>query len=283
MNIQWYPGHMTKAMRNMQGDIKLVDLVIEVVDSRLPISSRNPDIDKLINTKSRILILNKSDLSDEKLNNQWKEYFEKSGAAVLLLDSRKTSNSKIVAGEIDKARKVKSEKDKKRGILNRPLRVMVVGIPNVGKSTLINSLAKKAAAKIGDKPGVTKGNQWIKLSKGVELLDTPGLLWPKFEDEEVGIKLALAGSINDNIIDQEELAYKGVSYLCEHYAGAIKSFYNVSEDDKPYEILTNIAVSRNLIKSGSAPDTLRAAKMFLEDLRSAKIERITFEQPKSRN
>lgn len=282
MNIQWYPGHMTKAIRNMESDIKLVDLVIEIVDSRLPISSRNPNIDKTIGNKPRILILNKADLSEEKLNYAWKSYFEDKGISVIITDSRKNTGKKVVEEAINSALKEKNERDRKRGILNRPLRVMVVGIPNVGKSTLINSLAKKSAAKTGDKPGVTKGNQWIRIAKGVELLDTPGLLWPKFEDEEVGIRLALAGSINDNIIDLEELSYKGISYLMNNYKGALSSYYNIDEIGEPYEVLENIAASRNLLKSGGEKDTVRAAKMFLDDLRSAKIERVTFEQPSDR-
>ena len=279
MNIQWYPGHMTKAFRSMKDDIKLVDLIIELVDARLPLSSRNPDIDKLCNNKARILILNKSDLSDPASNEAWKAYFESKGLKTIITDSRSNTGKNSIESAIKEALKEKTERDRKRGILNRPLRVMVAGIPNVGKSTLINSLAKKAAAKTGDKPGVTRGNQWIHVSKGVELLDTPGLLWPKFEDEQVGIKLALVGSINENILDTQELAWHGIDYIKSNYPGALTEKYGAIEDAKNYEILSDIAVKKNLIKTGAEPDTMRAAKLFLDDLRSSKFGRITLEMP----
>ena len=197
MNYQWYPGHMTKARRMMQENIKLIDLVIELVDARIPISSRNPDIDELGKGKSRIILLNKSDLADPVWNKKWVEYFSNQGMGVLEINSRTGMGIKSIQGLVQEVCKEKIERDRKRGIVNRPVRAMVVGIPNVGKSTFINSFAGKACAKTGNKPGVTKGKQWIRLNKGVELLDTPGILWPKFEDQSVGLKLALIGSIRD--------------------------------------------------------------------------------------
>ena len=184
MKIQWYPGHMTKAKRMMQEDIKLIDLVIELLDARIPISSRNPDIDSLANNKSRLILLNKADLADERVTLEWMKYFENKGIKVIKLDSRQKNGMKSVNAAILEVCKEKIERDRKRGILNRPVRAMVAGIPNVGKSTFINSFAGKSCAKTGNKPGVTKGKQWIRLNKNVELLDTPGILWPKFDDEK---------------------------------------------------------------------------------------------------
>ena len=189
MNVQWYPGHMTKAKRQMQEDIKLIDLIIELVDARVPLSSRNPDIDELGKNKSRLILLNKSDLADERQNEAWKTYFQAKGFYVVKVDSRNGSGMKAINNVIQEACKEKIERDRRRGIKNRPIRAMVVGIPNVGKSTFINTFAGRACAKTGNKPGVTKGKQWIRLNKGVELLDTPGILWPKFEDQQVGIRL----------------------------------------------------------------------------------------------
>ena len=206
MNIQWYPGHMTKARRMMQEDIKLIDLVIELVDARIPLSSKNPDIDELAKNKARLILLNKADLASPEQTKAWEDWFKAKGFYVLSLNARNGSGVKAVTGIIQEACKEKIERDRRRGIMNRPVRAMIVGIPNVGKSTFINTYAGKACTKTGNKPGVTKGKQWIRLNKNVELLDTPGILWPKFEDQSVGQKLAIIGSIKDDLLDIRELA-----------------------------------------------------------------------------
>lgn len=270
---------MTKAMRSMKEDIRLVDLIIDLVDARAPVSSENPDIAALCNGKKRILLMNKADLADESVTTLWADYYKSRGVDVIFTDSRKSNDKKQIEDAVKKALAEKRERDKKRGILNRPLRIMIAGIPNVGKSTLINTLAKKSAAKTGDKPGVTKGKQWIKVIGGVELLDTPGVLWPKFDDPSVGIKLALIGSINDNIIELSELACKGIEYLVNNYPCAVGGCYGINENGAPYEVLAGIASARNLLKTGAEPDLDRAAKLFLSDLRAAKIGRISFERP----
>ncbi len=194
MNIQWYPGHLTKARRMMQENIKLIDLIIELVDARAPLSSRNPDIDELGKGKARLILLNKADLASEYWNDMWEAWFRSKGYFVLRLDSRSKAGMKAVQNAIKEACREKTERDRRRGILNRPVRAMVAGIPNVGKSTFINSFAGRACTKTGNKPGVTKGAQWIRLNKQVELLDTPGILWPRFDDQEAGIRLAFLGS-----------------------------------------------------------------------------------------
>ena len=206
MHFQWYPGHMTKARRMMQENIKLIDLIIELVDARVPLSSRNPDIDELGKNKYRLILMNKADLADKERTREWSAFFKEKGFFVVSLDARSKSGMKNITDIVMEACKEKIERDRKRGIKNRPVRAMVVGIPNVGKSTFINSYAGKACAKTGNKPGVTKGKQWIRLNKSVELLDTPGILWPKFEDQTVGLRLALIGSIKDEILNVDELA-----------------------------------------------------------------------------
>ena len=279
MNIQWYPGHMTKARRMMEEDIKLIDLVIELVDARLPLSSRNPDIDNLAKNKARLILLNKADLSDERINNQWTDYFKEKGFFVVKLDSRSGAGMKAINGVIQEACKEKIERDRKRGIINRPVRAMVVGIPNVGKSTFINSYAKKACAKTGNKPGVTKGKQWIKLNKNLELLDTPGILWPKFEDQQIGLRLAMAGSINDEILNIAELAVHLIKFLKETYPGTISERYGVEEDTKELDILENIGVKRGCLKKGSVIDIDKAADIIIDEFKAGKLGRISLERP----
>lgn len=278
MNVQWYPGHMTKAKRQMQEDLKLIDLIIELVDARVPLSSRNPDIDQLGQNKSRLILLNKADLADERQNEAWKEYFQSKGFHVVKVDSRNGAGMKTIQNVIQEACKEKIERDRRRGIKNRPIRAMVAGIPNVGKSTFINTFAGKACAKTGNRPGVTKGKQWIRLNKNVELLDTPGILWPKFEDQEVGIRLAFVGSIKDDILNMEELALKLIDYLKERYTGLLEKRYGISEAGKnAVEILGDIAKARGCLKKGEELDYTKASGLLFDDFRGGKIGRITLE------
>jgi len=279
MHFQWYPGHMTKAKRMMQENIKLIDLVIELVDARIPISSRNPDIDELGKNKARLILLNKSDLAEEKQNDAWMEYFKEKGFSAVKVNSKKGGGIKSIHGVIQEACKEKMERDRKRGILNRPVRAMVVGIPNVGKSTFINALAGKACAKTGNKPGVTKGKQWIRLNKNVELLDTPGILWPKFEDQAVGLRLAFIGSIKDEILNIEELAAELIQFLKKHYTGVLAEKYNIVESEDPYRCLADIAQSRHCLLKGSELDTDKAATLLVDDFRDGRLGRITLEFP----
>ena len=279
MHFQWYPGHMTKAKRQMQEDIKLIDLVIELVDARIPLSSRNPDIDELGKNKARLILLNKSDLSDERQNDAWAAYFKNKGFYVVKLDARSRKNMKEIQNVIMEACKEKIERDRRRGIKNRPVRAMVVGIPNVGKSTFINTFAGKACAKTGNKPGVTKGKQWIRLNKQVELLDTPGILWPKFEDQKVGLRLAFIGSIKDEILNTEELAAELIKFLNANYPGVLEEKYSVEPSDDAYVMLAGIARSRNCLLKGSELDTEKAALLLLDDFRNGKLGRLTLEYP----
>ena len=279
MHFQWYPGHMTKAKRMMQENIKLIDLVIELVDARIPMSSRNPDIDELGKNKARLILLNKSDLAEEKQNDAWVEYFKSKGFSVVKVNSKKGGGIKSIQGVIQEACKEKIERDRKRGILNRPVRAMVVGIPNVGKSTFINALAGKACAKTGNKPGVTKGKQWIRLNKNVELLDTPGILWPKFEDQIVGLRLAFIGSIKDEILNTEELAAEMIQFMKKYYEGVLAEKYAIIEMDDPYQCLADIAKSRHCLLRGNELDTAKAATLLIDDFRDGRLGRITLEFP----
>lgn len=279
MNIQWYPGHMTKAVRMMQEDIKLIDIVIELVDARVPYSSKNPDIDELAKNKFRLIVLNKVDLADEKVTNLWEQYYKDKGYSVVRINARSGAGMKSVTGVIQETCKEKLERDRKRGIINRPIRAMIVGIPNVGKSTFINSFAGKACTKTGNKPGVTKGKQWIRINKNVELLDTPGILWPKFEDQQVGIRLAEIGSIKDDILNVRELAHALILYLIETYPGILSERYGVDEMQEAFQILEQIAVNRQCKVKGDQLDYDKAAAILLENYRNGKLGRITLERP----
>ena len=254
-SYQWYPGHMTKAKRMMQEDIKLIDLVIELVDARVPLSSRNPDIDDLGKNKSRIILLNKSDLADTRKNKLWMQYFADKGFHVLEINSKTGSGVKSIQGVVQEACREKIERDRKRGILNRPVRAMVVGIPNVGKSTFINSFAGRACAKTGNRPGVTKGKQWIRLNKGLELLDTPGILWPKFEDQTVGLQ--------------------------REYPGLLEKRYEIEipEGQDAYDTIKAVCVSKKCYLKGEELDIMKASSMVVDDFRNGRIGKITLEIP----
>lgn len=279
MNLQWYPGHMTKAKRQMQEDLKLIDLIIELVDARIPLSSRNPDIDELGKNKARLILLNKSDLADERYNEQWSAYFQKKGFYVVKVNAKSGAGLKSIQGVIQEACKAKIERDRRRGIKNRPIRAMVVGIPNVGKSTFINSYAGKACAKTGNKPGVTKGKQWIRLNKTLELLDTPGILWPKFEDQEVGKRLAFIGSIKDEILNLEELSLELLDYIRKNYPGLLNTRYGIEEEGTPVSLLEAVADKRKCLIRGQEIDYAKAAGIVMEEFRNGKIGRITLEFP----
>ena len=279
MQYQWYPGHMTKAKRMMQENIKLVDLIIELVDARIPYSSRNPDIDELGRNKARLILLNKADLADEAANAAWTKALEATGAVVVKANSRSGAGLKAVQGAVAEACKEKIERDRRRGIKNRPVRAMVAGIPNVGKSTFINSYAGKACAKTGNKPGVTRGAQWIKLNRQLELLDTPGILWPRFENQEVGFRLALIGSIRDEVLNTEEMAFTFLQFLRANYPGLLQQRYEIEESDDALENLNRIAENRLCRLKENMLDLKKASDIVIDDFRSGRLGRITLEFP----
>ena len=279
MNYQWYPGHMTKAVRMMQENIKLIDLVIELVDARTPMSSKNPDIDSLAGNEARVILLNKADLADPAGNAAWTEYFKKKGFHVLEINARTGAGVRAVQGLVQEACKEKVERDRRRGIKNRPIRAMVVGIPNVGKSTFINAFAGKGCTKTGNKPGVTKGKQWIRLNQNLELLDTPGILWPRFENQQVGERLAMIGSINDEILHADELAAAILIYLQKHYQGKIRERYETEESGDAYAMLKEISIQRKCFLKGEEPDLLRTSRIIVDDFRGGRLGRITLESP----
>ena len=263
-DLHWYPGHMTKAVRQMKEDIKLIDIVIELVDARIPISSRNPDIDSLAAGKSRVIILNKADMADDKETDNWVKHFTDEGMIAVKLNSRSGNGMKQVKDAIAKAAEAKMARDRARGILNRPVRAIVGGIPNVGKSTFINSFAGRAVTKTGNKPGVTKGKQWIRLNKQVELLDTPGILWPKFEDRKTAEYLAFIGSIKDEVIEKMELVLNLITELENKIDFAVKTLEAVAE-------------KRALLKKGGETDTDKASKLILDDFKNGRLGKITLE------
>lgn len=280
MHFQWYPGHMTKAKRAMEEDIKLIHVIIELVDARIPYSSKNPDIDKLANGKSRIILLNKADLADPAATKKWEQYYKEKGFFVLALNAKNKQGMKAVHDVIKEACKEKIERDRRRGIKNRPVRAMIVGIPNVGKSTFINSFAGKACTKTGNKPGVTKGKQWIHLNKSVELLDTPGILWPKFEDQSVGLRLAFIGSIKDELLNIRELSMELIDYLTQRYPGYMKDAYHLDQEaEKSADNLIAVAQARNCLKTGGEMDYDKASKLILDEYRAGKLGQITLEFP----
>jgi ribosome biogenesis GTPase A len=281
-NIQWFPGHMTKTRRKIESSLKLVDAVCEIIDARIPISSRNPDLSSIIERKPRIVLLNKSDIADEFETKKWKEKIESEGAKVLLVDCKSGKGLNKFDTAVKELLAEKLEKNKEKGMAGKTLRIMVVGIPNVGKSSFINRMAKEKKAKVEDRPGVTRGNQWFSIGNGLELLDTPGVLWPKFEDKEVGQNLAFTGAIKDVIMDIEELAYNLFCYLCDNYPDMVKDRYKIDFDDYTdrYDLFNEVGKKRGMIMSGGHINTDRLSTMILDEFRSGKIGRITLEKVK---
>ena len=281
MNYQWYPGHMTKAVRQMREDLKLVDMLIEIIDARIPVSSRNPEIDELGQNKARLILLNKIDLADPRSVNAWSDFFTQQNITVCALDSRNRAAMKVVNEAVRIAGKDKLERDRRRGIKNRPIRAMVCGIPNVGKSTFINSYAKKAVAKTGNKPGVTKGKQWIRMGKELELLDTPGILWPKFDDPQVGLHLAFTGAINDEIYNREQVTALLVDELRSLYPGVLGNRFHIDEQtlDGAGAVLEAIARKRGCLIKGGDIDMEKAERILLTEFRAGKLGTISLEQP----
>ena len=239
MDINWYPGHMTGARRKMQEDIKLCDIVIELLDARIPGSSKNPDLDDLIGNKKRLIILNKADMADSAVTEKWVNYYESKGIKVLTMDSRIRKQTLKVTAAVKEVCKEKIERDRRRGIAARPIKAMVAGIPNVGKSTFINSFVGKTSAKTGNKPGVTRGNQWIRISKDINLLDTPGILWPKFDNQQIGLNLSFIGSINDNILEMTDVAGEFISFLKDNYCNILAERYMIKNVDDVFQINRN--------------------------------------------
>lgn len=281
MNIQWFPGHMTKAIRMMEENLKLIDVVVELVDARLPQSSRNPKVDELVGSKPHLILLNKSDIADPEATKAWVKYFSQKGIAAVAVSSTTGKSLNFV---FDKCRELlsdKIEKQKEKGIVNRSIKIMVCGVPNVGKSSFINKLSGKKSAVTGDRPGVTKGKQWIRLANNFELLDTPGILWPKFDDEEVGLRLAFTGAVKDEIIDVEELACHLLVFLKNNYPNALAERYKMTETDglEGYELLEYLGRKRGFVVSGGEIDTERAAHILLDEFRGAKLGCITLEKP----
>ena len=276
-NIQWFPGHMTKTRRMIEADIKLVDAVAEIVDSRIPESSRNPVLNELIKDKPRIIILNKCDYADEEMTSRWREYYKKQGFGVLCCDCRSGKGIKNFVPMLKKQLADLLERRRAKGMIGKALRVMVVGIPNVGKSSFINRMANSKKTAVGDRPGVTRGKQWVTIDKEVELLDTPGILWPKFDDKNAAERLAFTGAIKDDVIDAEALADSLGHYLSEHYPARLKERYGTDfSEGRATEL---IAKARGMLVSGGEPDTERAAAALLDDYRSGKIGKITLETP----
>jgi len=282
MNIQWYPGHMAKAKRKITEELKLVDIVIELLDARIPMSSRNPEVDEIVGNKKRIIVLNKSDLADPSINAKWLEYFNQENTRAILVNSLKGNGLKNVLSASKQLIKEKLDRLKSKGLLVKTTRALIIGIPNVGKSTFINRIAGRSAAQTGDRPGVTKSKQWIKVSNELELLDTPGILWPKFEDKRAGMYLAFTGAIKDEILDVNELAQNLLQVLAEKFPEKLKSRYkleDIPEGISSEELLERIGRKRGCIIAGGEVDLLRASTMLLDEFRGGKIGAISLETP----
>lgn len=281
MNIQWYPGHMTKTRRQMEQDIRLVDAVCEIVDARIPMSSRNPDIDAICGSKPRMMILNRIDMADPNMTRRWADFFRSLGMVVLETDCKNRKGTNQFAPAVRELLKEKLQQYADKGQVGRTLRVMVVGIPNVGKSTFINQVAGRKSAKAENRPGVTRGKQWVTVERGLEMLDTPGILWPKFEDPEVGMKLAYTGAVKDNVIDVETLAMHLMELLGKNYPDTLESRYKIQvpSEVQGYELLELAGKKRGMLVSGGEVDTERMSRVLLEEYRNGKLGRFTFEAP----
>lgn len=280
MTIQWFPGHMAKARRQVGEKLKLVDIVIELVDARIPFSSRNPMIDEIIHQKPRLLILNKGDMADKKITEAWVQYFEEQNIPALPVNSQTGEGVQEIVKKCNLILKDKFERMKKKGLKPRAIRAMIVGIPNVGKSTLINRLAKRNVAKTGNTPGVTKGQAWIKVGKELELLDTPGILWPKFEDEQVGLKLALTGAIKDTILNLQDVCAYGLTFLKEEYPDRLKERYQLTDiPDDLLQLFDEIGKKRGCIIAGGEVDYDKVAELVVREIRGGVFGNLTFEKP----
>lgn len=284
-NIQWFPGHMTKTKRQIQASLKLVDAVAEIIDARIPVSSRNPDLDSIIQNKPRVVLMNKCDMADPSSTQKWINYYKNNGIVAIPIDCKTGRGINKFVSSVNEVLKEKIEKQKAKGLLNPTVRVMIVGIPNVGKSTFINRISKNRKAKAEDKPGVTRGNQWFTINKGFEVLDTPGVLWPKFEDKIVGERLAFTGAVKDQIMDTELLAMRLLDFLKVEknpiFVERFKLQNEPIEDIESYELLELIGRKRGMLISGGEIDTERAAIMLLDEYRSAKLGKYTFELPEN--
>lgn len=275
-NIQWFPGHMTKTRRLIEADLKMVDAVVEVTDARIPESSRNPIIDELCGKKPRIMILNKCDAADEKATEAWRKFYEKQGICVIVCDCRSGKGVNKFLPAVKKLLRELTERRKARGMIGKAMRLMVVGIPNVGKSSFINRMANSKKTKVGDRPGVTRGKQWVTIDKDVELLDMPGILWPKFEDKDVAQRLAFTGAVKDEVMDTEALARTLGAVLMRDYPELMKARYGIKGEG---DVLVEIAAARKMLVSGGEPDTERAAAALLDEFRGGKIGKITLDKP----
>ena len=279
MNIQWYPGHMTKTRRQMEADLKHVDIVVEIIDARIPIASRNPDIDQLMAGKPRLIVLNREDQADPVQNKIWAAHFRRQGHVVLETDAKTGTGIKQFSNTIQIALKDQIAKWREKGQVGRPVRAMIVGVPNVGKSTFINKVAHKKSAKAGDRPGVTRGKQWVNVDRSLDLLDTPGILWPKFEDERTGLYLAFTGAVKDDIIDIETLGFHFIAILAQRYRETIETRYKMEFDPtlEGWQLLEQTAKKRGFLMAGGTYDIERMARILLDEYRGGKLGRFTLE------
>lgn len=283
MHINWYPGHMKKTKELLQNNLSIVDIVVEVVDSRIPLASKNPDIDKIANNKPRIIVLNKEDLADPRETGKWISYYQKKGFIAISLNANNGNGIDRLISAIDKAYEPQKEKFISKGMLNRPPRIMIVGIPNSGKSSLINKLTGRKSAQTGDRPGVTKGKQWVRVKGNLEMLDTPGILWPKFEDDRVAMLLAFTGAIKDDVLNVEEIGYQLLDYIIKYDSSLVEKRYSIEiqEEDETINVMDRIALERKFILKGKEIDYLRTGQTILNEFRAGAIGRITLETPEA--